>query len=161
MARTSGGLRVHVPECDWARGLAASRPELVLESELEQMRPRFADRFRVAVTATRFGPGLAGRILPALAAGLPCVASPAACSDLAAPIRASLRTADSAESFAEALVALATDPREWQHASLAVREGVAARYGSETMCGRVRPIRHAIAISRCGLPRFIGRNARA
>jgi glycosyltransferase involved in cell wall biosynthesis len=132
-------LRVHVPEAPWTRGLAGLHG-LSLVSESQGSARRFYEGFRLAVAPTRFGAALSGRLLPAMAAGLPCVASPVAARDLAPEVRAGLCEARDGDAFVRVIEALSTVEPAWLEASRRARGAVARRYAYETMRERVRTL---------------------
>ena len=94
-------------------------------------RPRFHDRFRVGVAASRFGPPLDGQILPPLASGLPCAAHPHSARRLPAPVRKWVSEGAEARFLAASIARLLDSGEDWEAASRGGRAAVAAHCGLE------------------------------
>lgn len=135
-----GPLRVFVPAWPALRPLLEHDPRLqpLPDAALEAARP--FDRFRVALAPLRFGGGVAGRIQPALAAGLPCVASPAAARPLPDALRSSLSLAGDPAGFTREVVRLYRDADAWNGASTTGRSAVDALFGFARARERMRAL---------------------
>jgi hypothetical protein len=131
LTREVPALRLQVPPRPALRALAGLDARTHAWSEAVFIDPRSLDRIRVAVAPSRFGPGLAGRIQPALARGVPCVATSHAASNVPSSLRAAIVVADDAESFARAILRLYCDASAWATASSAGRTGIAELYSYE------------------------------
>lgn len=140
VARTLGALRIHVPAWPPLRPLLARDPRLAPLSDEELEDNRLFDRFVLCVAPFRLGAGIAGRLQPAMAAGLPCVTTPRAAGRMAPTVREQLTMATSAEGLAREVLRVYEDVGAWERAS---REGIAAvesLFGFEAARERMRAL---------------------
>ncbi len=140
VARTLGALRIHVPAWPSLRPLLARDPRLAPVSDEELESNRLFDRFVLGVAPFRLGAGIAGRLQPAMAAGLPCVATPRAAAHMAPTVREQLTIATSAEDLARQVLRIYEDVGAWERASRAGIAAVEALFGFETARERMRAL---------------------
>lgn len=87
---------------------------------------------RIALAPLRYGGGIKGKVLEAMAQGVPCVTTEAGAQGMSAALHA-LALADDAQSFAEALLALSVDDALWSQKSLAGLSYLHANYERASM----------------------------
>jgi O-antigen biosynthesis protein len=98
---------------------------------------RLLGTHRVFASPLRFGSGIKGKLLLALAHGLPIVATPMAVEGMDIEDGRHALVADGSDAFARALARLLDDERLWQELSWAGRLLAAERYGPATVEAQV------------------------
>ncbi|HEV8690165.1 MAG TPA: glycosyltransferase, partial [Ideonella sp.] len=101
----------HMP----AAVLALAAPRVEVAGHVADLAPIYARRL-VAVAPLRYGAGIKGKVLEALACGLPCVMTPIAAEGLALDRTLASLVAEDAEGLAAIIVALHEDP-DWHEAA--------------------------------------------
>ncbi len=135
-----GALQIHVPAWPALRPLIRRDPRLEpLSDEALESRQLF-DRFVLGVAPLRLGAGVSGRLQPALAAGLPCVATPAAARGMGSAIRETLTIAADADALVREVVRLHEDAKTWERASRAGIAEVEACFGFGHALERLKPL---------------------
>ncbi len=110
------------------RRLTSGGPGIELVGPVEDLAARLA-RAAIAIAPLQAGSGQPLKVLEAFAAGTPVVATPVAVAGLRDVTDAHLRVATSAADFAEAIVALASDPVARKRLAGAARALVERSYG--------------------------------
>jgi GT2 family glycosyltransferase/glycosyltransferase involved in cell wall biosynthesis len=87
------------------------RPGIMVPGYVEDLAPLYAS-CRLAVAPLRYGAGLKGKVIEALAFGLPCIGTPIAYEGIPLPERAEVEAAGEAE-FSRAVIALHEDAGRW------------------------------------------------
>ncbi len=106
----------------------AQEPGVTVTGEVDDVRPHL-EAATLSVVPLRAGSGTKLKLLEALAAGVPAVATPVGAEGIAVQDGVHLRIAASAGAFATAVVELAGDPERAAALARAGRELVEARYG--------------------------------
>lgn len=131
LRRRRPGIRFHIygsaipPEF---ADLAAA--DVVLEGYVETV-DLALDRARVFVAPLRSGAGIKGKVLEALASGLPSVLSPVAAEGTGVRDGLEALIAETPDLWAEAILSLYDDPDRWTGMAQAARAFVRANYGFE------------------------------
>jgi glycosyltransferase involved in cell wall biosynthesis len=87
------------------------RPGITVAGYVEELAPLYASH-RLAVAPLRYGAGLKGKVIEALAFGLPCIGTPIAYEGIPLPGRAEVEAAGEAE-FIRAVITLHEDAERW------------------------------------------------
>lgn len=111
--------------------------------------PTLLSRARVMVAPLRFGAGVKGKVVTALAAGVPVVATPLAIEGIPITPGIHVLVEESPEAFAGAVVRLFRDDALWMQLSVAGREAACRLYGEPAA---ERALRNMLAELECGLP---------
>jgi GT2 family glycosyltransferase len=137
-------LRIHgskVP--DAIRALAA--PDVVIEGWTRELREVF-DRSRVFVAPLLTGAGLKGKVVSALAHGVPVVMSPIAAEGMGAGAGTEALIPVTPADWVQAIVSLHEDPARWAAFSAAGRALAARQYGFEPARARLRTILQQVGL---------------
>lgn len=140
LAAELGPLRVAVPAWPALRPLLVGDERLLPLSDAALEAPRAFDGYRVALSPLRFGGPVAGRLQPALAAGLPCVASPSAARGLPARVRDALAIAADGTGLVREIARLYRDDAAWERATAEGRAAIGALFGFERARERMRTL---------------------
>jgi glycosyltransferase involved in cell wall biosynthesis len=107
--------------------VALAGPDITVTGRVEQVRP-YLDRARVAVAPLRSGGGSRLKILEALAAGLPVVATTIGAEGLEDLIGSGIVVADDPDHFAALMIGLLSDPSRAAEVGATGRAAVTERY---------------------------------
>lgn len=99
----------------------------------------YLEAHRLSIAPLRYGAGMKGKILEALASGLPVVTSSMGAEGLAHYERF-LATADTPEGFADAVCALYDDPARWTECARLGRAYIQARYAPAAVAPAVNAL---------------------
>ena len=108
----------------------ANEPRIHVTGYVKDVRPYLA-RATIGVCPIVYGAGIQNKVLEFMAAGLPVVASPQACSGVKAEDGVHLLAADEPEEWAETLVGLLSSPARRRLLAAAGREYVVQRHSWE------------------------------
>lgn len=108
--------------------LAEKEENLVIEGWVPTVEQVY-DHCRVFVAPLRSGAGIKGKVVDALAHGVPCVLSPVAAEGIAARDGVDAFIADTPEAWVKAIAALYGDAAAWNDMSRQALSLAAARYG--------------------------------
>jgi sugar transferase (PEP-CTERM/EpsH1 system associated) len=125
------------------RALAAL-PGVTVTGAVPDVRP-YLHRAAVGVIPVRIARGIQNKLLEAMAAGLPTVATPAAWAGLSAEAGRDLLVADDPAAFAAAVVRLLTDPGLRDGMGRAARAAVTANYRWDRALARLDDVLAAAA----------------
>jgi glycosyltransferase involved in cell wall biosynthesis len=92
---------------------------------------------RLSVAPIRFGAGIKGKILSSLGCGTPCVATRIAAEGTGLTDGTNLLIADSAESFADAVVRAYTSPELWSSLSARGREWIQIHFSRKVVAAKL------------------------
>ena len=111
-----------VPEVD-----ALAAPGVLVTGHVPDLAPLYAGS-RVAIAPLRFGAGIKGKVLEAMACGLPVVMTPVAAEGTGAVAGVHALVAATPAAFADAVVALYTDDVLWRQLAAAGQQLVDERF---------------------------------
>jgi len=141
-------IRKQVPEASLAIVGSKPSPEIVDLAEnpgievtgyVQDIRPYMASA-SVYVVPLRLGVGIRGKILEAWSMAMPVVATSLACSGLRCEAEGNILIADSAQTFAEKVVALLRDPRLRARLGAAGRQTVEKHYGWDEAANQLEKV---------------------
>ncbi|HEY6572659.1 MAG TPA: glycosyltransferase, partial [Candidatus Eisenbacteria bacterium] len=124
----------------------AQLPGVVVTGTVPDVRPYFADS-ALAVAPFRIARGVQNKVLEAMASGLPVVGTSLAFQALAATEEDGVRTADTPERLAEAVVALLLDSGSRREAGRRARLFVERHHQWEQLGGRLESFLASLAPS--------------
>jgi glycosyltransferase involved in cell wall biosynthesis len=102
-------------------------PNVIVAGFVEDMDP-LLDRARISIAPLRYGAGVKGKVNQAMACGLPVVATSVAAEGMNLKDGQELLLADSAESFADAVMRLYNDEVLWNHLAENGRRHIQAHF---------------------------------
>jgi len=108
--------------------LAEKEENVVIEGWVPSVRQVY-DNCKVFVAPLRSGAGIKGKVVDALAHGVPCVLSPVAAEGIAARDGVDVFIADSPDSWVKAIATLYSDTGVWSEMSRQALSLATARYG--------------------------------
>lgn len=125
---------------------ALAGPDVVVHGYVADL-DAFLDKRRIAVAPLRFGAGVKGKVLTALAAGVPLVGTAVALEGLGLRPGVHVLEANDAEAMARALLQLDGSPLQWEELARQGREQLEQGWGAAANRERLRTI-----LESCGLP---------
>jgi len=96
----------------------------------EELRLRYT-KARVAIAPLRFGAGVKGKVIEAMAHGVPCVTTTTGAQGLDAGADNALRVGDTPEEQAQMILNLLADDETWRRQVAAARDFVRKHYTAE------------------------------
>ena len=117
----------------------AKHPDVAVPGHVADLAPLFAAH-RLFVCPLRFGSGLKGKLLTAMALGLPAVVTPTAAEGMGLTHQREVLVAEAPEDYAEAMIRLQRDPELSAAMATAARRHVSERHGSRVFLAQMRRV---------------------
>jgi len=134
------GLTLTVAGAGWAEPVAAiTDPAVTRAGAVADLEPVF-DAARMFACPLRFGSGIKGKLLTALALGLPIVTGSIGAEGMDLTDDRTCLLADTPEAFVDAVARLDADDELWARLSTAGREHVEATFGLDVVDRQVRAV---------------------